>query len=272
LADLSFAVVGDSRPATVDDTAGYPTSIVERIFDDIQALRPAPRFAVSTGDYMFASTRAGQAAIQLDLYLHARSRYAGVVFFAMGNHECTGATASNCGAGNVDGVTDNYAQFLSKLVAPLGRVAPYWLVPIAAADGAWTAKVVVVAANAWDDVQAAWLDEALARPTTYTFVVRHEPASAKAAPGVSPSEAILARHPYTLCIVGHSHTYARSGAREVIVGNGGAPLTSALAGYGFALVRRRTDGAVQVDELDYMTSQPDPTFTFAVRADGSPAD
>ena len=33
----------------------------------------------------------------LDLYLAARQPYPNVQFPAMGNHECTGATASNCG-------------------------------------------------------------------------------------------------------------------------------------------------------------------------------
>ncbi|HXN31888.1 MAG TPA: hypothetical protein VN894_08505, partial [Polyangiaceae bacterium] len=268
---LYFAVVGDTRPATVDDTAGYPLAIISKIFEDLESLDPAPVFGVSTGDYMFASTRGGQAAPQLALYLHARAAFSGIMFPAMGNHECTGATASNCGAGNADGVTENYSQFLAKMLEPIGQTQPYYSFGVSAASGAWTAKFVVVAANAWDDVQAHWLEATLDRSTTYTFIVRHEPASAIAAPGVIPAEQIQSLHPYTLSIVGHAHTYAKTGPREVVIGNGGAPLTSSRANYGFGLVQQRPDGSIRFDVVDYATMQRDTTFAFAVNADGSPA-
>jgi hypothetical protein len=272
MAQLRFAVVGDSRPALVDDTAGYPSDVVTRIYGDVQSLDPPPAFVVSTGDYLFASEPRGgdasQAGPQLDIYLQARARFTGALFPAMGNHECTGATASNCGAGSADGVTSNYAAFVAKLLAPIGARAPYFLVEAAAPDRSWTAKLVFVAANAWSSAQSTWLDATLARPTTYTFVVRHEPASATTAPGVAPSEAILARHPYTLAIVGHSHTYAHSAStpREVLVGNGGAPLTS--KSYGFAVFAQRSDGAIAIDMLDWQTLAADASFHFAVNAAG----
>jgi hypothetical protein len=268
---LYFVVVGDTRPAYVDDTIGYPSAIITKIFQDVQSLEPVPLFGVSTGDYMFASTRGGQAGPQLDLYLRARAAFSGIMFPAMGNHECTGATASNCGSGNADGITDNYAQFLTKVLQPLGQPKPYYSLEVDSSSGAWTAKLVVVAANAWDDAQSRWLETTLARGTTYTFIVRHEPASANTAPGVGPGERIMAKYPYTLSIVGHSHTYARSGAKEIIIGTGGAPLTSSTADYGFGLVQQRADGTIQVDAVDYATMRRDAAFTFAVRPDGSPA-
>jgi hypothetical protein len=104
---LYFGVVGDTRPAAIDDTAAYPTAIIDKIYTDMQGLTPRPAFVVSTGDYMFASTSGAQSSPQLDLYLGARAKYSGTTFAAMGNHECTGATASNCGAGNANGVTAN---------------------------------------------------------------------------------------------------------------------------------------------------------------------
>jgi hypothetical protein len=270
MSSLYFVVVGDTRPAGVDDTGGYPTAIISKIFRDIQSLDPVPLFGVSTGDYMFASARAGQAAPQLGLYLRARAGFSGAMFPAMGNHECTGATASNCGPGNVDGMTDNYTQFLTAMLQPLGQSRPYYSFSIDSSSARWTAKFVVVAANAWDDTQAGWLESALARTTTYTFVVRHEPASVRTAPGVAPAERIMSQHPYTLSIVGHSHTVSRSGAKEVTIGNGGAPLTSSGTNYGFGLVQQRADGAIQVDVVDYATMLRDPNFTFAVQPDGSP--
>jgi len=269
LDSLVFAVAGDSRPPNPDDIGSYPTAIVDKIFADITAHRPQVPFVVSTGDYQFSY--GSTAGAQLDLYLGARKQFPGPEFPAMGNHECTGATASNCGPGTHSGQTANYQAFMSKMLAPIGQTKPYYAIHVAAADGSWTAKFVFVAANAWTSDQGTWLDSAMSESTTYTFVVRHEPASATTAPGVTPSEQIMAKHPYTLAIVGHSHTYGRSSQREVIVGNGGAPLSSGSVDYGYALVQRRSDGAIQVDMIDYMTAQPVSGMGFAVKADGSPA-
>jgi hypothetical protein len=270
---LVFAAVGDTRPATVDDTAGYPAGVITAIFADLRDVEPRPAMALSTGDYLFASTppRDGdsQAGPQLDIYMQARARFPGPLFPALGNHECTGATSSNCGPGSHDGVTSNYSAFLEKMLAPIGKATPYYSIDVAAADATWTAKFVFVAANAWSSAQEAWLESALAKPSTYTFVVRHEPASVTSAPGVAPSELVMARHPYTLAIVGHSHTYAHDPEtpRQVLVGNGGAPLTS--KDYGFALFSQRPDGVLDVDMLQWQTRCADPSFHFAVRPDGS---
>jgi hypothetical protein len=279
LSRLLFAVVGDSRPATVDDTNGYPAHVVATLFSDIAALRPRPPMVLSTGDYVFASASrasrasppgaSGQAAPQLDVYLQARARFPGAFFPAMGNHECTGATSSNCGAGASSGEPSNYAAFVDKMLAPIGEAAPYYAIDVVAPDAAWTAKFVFVAANAWSGAQEAWLESTMARPSTYTFVVRHEPATADAAPGVTPSEAIMARHPYTLAIVGHSHTYRHDVARprEVLIGNGGAPLSS--KDYGFGVFSQRSNGVIDVDMLDWQTGRADASFHFAVKPDGA---
>ena len=272
---LVFAVVGDTRPATIDDTGGYPAEVITTIYAGIRALEPRPSMVLSTGDYMFASTspRGGdsQAGPQLDIYMQARGRFSGPLFPALGNHECTGATSSNCGRGTADGMTANYVAFLEKMLAPLGRTDPYYAIDVAALDRTWTAKFVFIAANAWSSAQEAWLETALARPTTYTFVVRHEPASATSAPGVTPSEVVMARHPYTLAIVGHSHTYVhdRESPRQVLVGNGGAPLSS--KDYGFAVFSQRADGVVDVDMLQWQTLDADRAFHFAVYPDGTSA-
>jgi Calcineurin-like phosphoesterase len=273
LSRLLFAAVGDTRPATVDDTGGYPTDIITTIYAGIRALEPRPPMVVSTGDYVFAmpAPRGGesQASAQLDIYMQARARFPGPLFPALGNHECTGATSSNCGRGAADGVTANYSAFLDKMLAPIGKTDPYYAIDIVATDATWTAKFVFIAANAWSSAQEGWFESALARPSTYTFVVRHEPASATSAPGVSPSERLMARYPYTLAIVGHSHTYAHDGdtPRQVLVGNGGAPLSS--KDYGFAVFSQRADGAIDVDMLQWQTLGADPSFHFTVRPDGS---
>jgi hypothetical protein len=264
LADLRFAIVGDTRPASENDTAGYPTAIATQIWQGVAWEQP--QFAVTTGDYMFASSGGGQVSPQLDLYLGARSNYGGWVYPTMGNHECTGRTASNCGLGNADGMTENYQGFLDRLLGPLGQMKPYYSVHLAAADGTWTAKFVFVAANAWDQDQATWLDSELALPTTYTFMVRHEGAGV-GAPGVAPSDASLGAHPYTLLIAGHSHTFEYRGYdKEVIIGNGGAPISGSV-NYGYVIAERRADGAIQFSAKDYQTRAV--FSSFVVQADGT---
>ncbi len=267
LEDLVFAVVGDTRPANPDDNAGYPTEVITKIYQDLEALSPRPAFVVATGDYQYTSNN-GNAAIQIGDYASAMKLFSGPIFPAMGNHECNGYTKSNCGQGNVDGLTTNLTEFERQMLGPIGQSQPYYSIPFQAADGSWTAKIVVVAANAWDDAQASWLDQALSPETSYTFVVRHEPSSATTAPGVGPSDAILAKHPYTLLLVGHSHEYDHPAAggsgsycncdyRELIVGNGGAPMSSYNGStYGFAIVTRASDGTLSVQQYDYSSNAP----------------
>ncbi len=267
---LLFAVVGDTRPPHPDDIGSYPTAIIDQIFQDIAGLDPQPQFVLGTGDYQYSSTTGGQAAQQLSLYMSARGKFPGPFYPVMGNHECTGDTASNCGSGNADGLTDNYNQFMSAMMAPIQQTKPYYSINVNAPDGSWTSKFVFVAANAWDAGQAAWLSQVMGQKTTYTFVVRHEESSATTAPGVTPSDQVLLTQPYTLLIVGHTHTYEHEYQKQVLFGNGGAPLEGTV-NYGYGLFSRRADGAIVVDAMDYQTNQPDPNFHFVVNADGSVA-
>jgi hypothetical protein len=257
---LYFAVVGDSRPPDLDDTANYPTAIIQRIYQDIQAHTPAPQFVVSTGDFMFADPAGDLGATQLDLYLSARQAFTGPFFPCLGNHECTGYTNSNCGPGTRTLDSKNYAAFTRKMLAPAGLAQPYYRFDVNATTGAWTAKFLVVAANAWTDAQATWLAGELAKPTTYTFIIRHEPESATTAPGTAPSDALIAAAPYTLKIVGHTHEFARAGTRQVVVGNGGAPITG-TSSYGYVIVEQLDDGSLQVSNVDYSSNVAVDVFT-----------
>ncbi len=217
---------------------------------------------------MFCNTYGTQQGPQVALYLGARAAFTNVVFAALGNHECTGATASNCGTGNADGVTKNYTTFLTEMLGPIHVTLPYYTVDVASPTGAWTAKFLFVAANAWDATQATWLDAEMAKATTYTFVVRHEGVTADTAPGVKPSAAIMAKHPYTLLLAGHTHTFDYSPTdREVITGNGGAPLSGSV-NYGYVIAQQRADGAIVFQERDYVSNAV--AKTFAVKADGTP--
>ena len=269
MSDLRFAVVGDTRPPNIDDISGYPTSIITKIWQDIDTESPAVPFVVSTGDYMFASTNGTQQLSQLNLYMGARSNYHGTQYPAMGNHECTGATASNCGAGAADGITKNMADWMTMMLQPIGISKPYYTETFTAPDNSWSAKFVFVACNAWNTTQSAWLTSALSVPTTYTFVVRHEGDSALSQTPCSASSSIIAAHPLTLKIVGHTHTYAHyASSKEIVVGNGGAPLTSGN-NYGYVLVTRQANGNLLVQEKDYQTGAVLDTFQITPTGAGA---
>jgi len=263
---LSFAIVGDTRPPSIDDTSNYPKAIITKIYEDLESASGGrPSFAVATGDYQFSSPTGSQATTQIGYYLTAQSHFSGTVFHTMGNHECTGAADSNC-TGSVSG-NNNYAAFMSKMVSPLGFSKPYFSVHVQASDASWTAKFVFVAANAWDATQASWLQTEMGKPTTFTFVIRHEGNNASA-PGLTPSNHIIAQFPYTLLLVGHTHTFDYvPTSREVVVGIGGAPLVSSY-NYGYVMVRQRADNAIDLSVVDYQSGAV--MKHFVVKTDGTP--
>lgn len=248
---LYFAVVGDTRPGTMNDTANYPTAVITQIFQEVQALSPAVEFMVSTGDYMYAS--GANAQPQMNLYVQARKAYAGTLFAAMGNHECDGFTADNCTVGQ----TTNNTAFMSALVTPLGKTLPYYSVPINALDGTWTSKVVVISCNTWNATQKSWLTTTLGQPTTYTLLVRHEPSDATTGPCVADVEALMKQFPYDLSIVGHTHLFAVR-TKEIVVGTGGAPLANTTNVFGFATIEK-VAGGWQVKDYDSATALPKST-------------
>jgi hypothetical protein len=263
--DLRFAIVGDTRPPSPDDTSGYPTAIITKIYQDIEAESPAIPFAISTGDYMFSYT-ASTVMPQLSLYMTARGGYSGVQYPAMGNHECNTATDGNCGNGSA---TANMTGFISVMLSPINQTKPYYTENFAADDNSWTAKFVFIACNAWDSTQASWLQTELAKTSTYTFVVRHEGTNAVSQTPCNASQATIDAHPLTLLIVGHTHTYSHyASTKEIVVGIGGAPLTSGT-NYGYAVVTRNTDGTLSIGVYDYKTHAT--LDTFKINASGAAA-
>ena len=253
---LYFAVVGDTRPPDINQTSSYPTSVVNQIYDDINALNPKPQFVLTTGDYMFSSKNGAEGAAQMAIYRSAMNRYTGGPHFGvLGNHECDGYTAGNCASTS----THNLQAYEATFMTPNGFTTPYFNVPFNATDGSWTAKLVAIACNAWDNTQATWLEQQLAQSTTYTIVSRHEPSTATTAPCVTASNDTINAHPFDLLIVGHTHTFRRNG-KEIIVGNGGAPITSS-ATYGFATFEMLPGSGFRVVEFDAATAAPVSTFT-----------
>ena len=268
VSDLRFAIVGDTRPSLPDGLASYPTAVITKIYQDLDVEMPKPAFGISTGDYILADPWTDEGAEQIDTYLTAREGFSQQMFYAMGNHECITLTSGNCLASNVGGIPNSMKHFLDKMVYPLGYQHPYYAFDVDAADGSWTSKFVLIAANSWDSTQAAWLNSVLSEPTTYTFVIRHENYAATDAPGTTPSEQIIAAHPYTLKLVGHNHTYQwEPDAHEVITGNGGAPLTGSID-YGYTIVDRLPNGDIEGHNYDYQT-HAQIGAAFEVQADGT---
>ena len=254
MSSLYFAIVGDTRPANEDDTGSYPTAVITKIYQDIEAMSPKPQFVIATGDYMYANPSGSQADAQIALYAQAAKAFTGgPIFSSMGNHECTGYTSSNCASSP----TSNYKAWFNAFVEPLGKTLPYYTVPISATDGSWTAKIVNVACNAWDSTQQSWLQGELSQSTTYTFLVRHETTGADG-PCVAAMDSLLSSATYDLLIVGHSHQFSyQSGSRYVVVGNGGA----GYGPYGYATVQQKSGSGFVLAEYDYQTAAQVNSYT-----------
>jgi Calcineurin-like phosphoesterase len=250
-APLKFGVFGDCRPGNENDTPNYPTAVMTNIFTAMQA--KGAQFAIGTGDYMFASTSEAVDA-QVALQLQAQAAFTGPVYRAMGNHECTGATASSCPNGTE---TANVKAFLAQL-SPAGTKLPYYRVDVETPSG--KAKFLLIAGNAWSAAQSDWLKAQMADPTAYTFAIRHVPPGTTA-PGVDESEALLGTGPLTIELLGHFHEYKRIDTTHVISGNGGAPpRTGENAGFGFLIFEQQANGDLAATEYDETTGNAIDTF------------
>lgn len=80
------------------------------------------------------------------------------------------------------------------------------------------------------------------------------------------ADATISRYPYTLQIAGHRHTASHNQkGKEIIVGNGGAPLVS--GNYGYVIVQQQPNGNIRVDFYDLNNVLVD---RFVVDHNGSP--
>jgi hypothetical protein len=295
MSNLVFGAFGDVRPNNPDDTAGYPDAILSAIFSGLTSL--GITFTVDAGDHCFQASTSSGSSCHTQFVSHfmadKTANYSGALLPTMGNHEGCGANAAT--AGNCTSWTSGLVHdYLVDIVQPTtGQSAsPYYSL---LAHGSWgTAKFVFVAANAWTSAQNTWLTNTLNVPTTYTFVLRHEPSNDTRAPGVTPSESLNAAHyaagTLTLSITGHTHlvqlpggtqpygdSFGATQAYETILGNAGAPLDAGPY-YGFAVfTRRASDGAVVAQAYEAMSSDgvtplhnvADSNFRFAVNANGT---
>ena len=258
---LNFAAFGDMRPPTPNDTAGWPTAIVNSVIAGVVAEHA--QFAVATGDYMFASTVPAVTA-QVNLLMNAERGFSGHIFHAMGNHECTGAVAGNC---SMASPTPELTAYLTHLAPGYG--APYYDFVITTRLG--DAHFVMAAPNAWDGTQQAWLGRVLARRSMYTFVVLHESPDALTPPaGAAAIEQMVQASgtPVTLHLYGHTHEYRHGRPNTVVSGNAGAPLANAGGSYGFVMASQRADGNIVVTAYD-IGSPPMVVDSFVVTTGGA---
>jgi hypothetical protein len=99
--------------------------------------------------------------------------------------------------------------------------------------------------------------------------MRHESVADMSEAECSASQTTIAKYPLTLLIVGHTHEYSHEASdKEIINGNGGAPLTSGTD-YGYTVITRNSDGTLTVETLDYEGGST--IDSFKIDASGSAA-
>ena len=246
---LHFGLTGDTRPPSCEDTAHYPTTIINNIAD--QLTQKGAQFALDLGDHMYVcNDDLTVATAQMNLFVQSTARYLGTWFMTMGNHECW---KGPCLAGNQ---TANYVAFM-KALTPISAT-PYYTFDVQTSLG--IATFVVVADNAWDATQSAWLEQTLARAdqsATYTIVAKHHPAGDSSVPTNAEVMQIIRSHKFALLLTGHSHLYKHSttdNGRDLILGTGGAPLIAGGAFYGYALVDQDPSGQLTLSVFDIASS------------------
>jgi predicted phosphodiesterase len=216
---LRVGLVGDTRPNVSGGV--YPTQIITHIYQEMDAR--APDFAVALGDYVYVSpSNLALATQQMMTYLGARASFHADVYYVVGNHE---------------GYGDNLAAFRA-VMSPAGYFSLHGTL------GQATFKLVIIGDDLWTTAQDAWLKRTLSVATTYTFVCRHHPSY-----NTDSTEqlilSIIEAYPRTLLLDGHTHLYERASTREIVIGNGGAPLSNGSY-YGYAILDLDPAGSATV--------------------------
>jgi hypothetical protein len=242
---LHFGLTGDTRGSGCEDTAGYPTDIITAVAKQFEQL--GLDFALDLGDHMYVcNNNLPVATAQMNLYMSAIKSFVGTWFMTMGNHECW-ATPCLAESGNA-----NYVAYMQAL-APISK-SPYYTFDVTTSLG--LATFVIIADNAWDQTQAAWLEQTLAtadQKAKYTIIARHHPSGDTSIATNAQSLQIIQNHKYALFLTGHSHLYHHPSGdkgRDLVLGTGGAPLISGGAFHGYALVDQQGDGTLKVTVYD----------------------
>jgi hypothetical protein len=249
---LHFGMTGDTRPPACEDTANYPTGVINAIADQFESL--GLQFALDLGDHMYVCNNSlSTANTQMGMYMQAAQRFKGTWFMTMGNHECSG-TPCLPGSSNA-----NYVSYMNAL-APISKL-PYYSFDIQTSLG--LATFVIIADNAWSTAQSSWLQQTLTTADTrarYTIVARHHPEGDTSVTTNADSVQIIRQHKFSLFLTGHSHEYKHmttDNGRDIVLGTGGAPLIAGGAFHGYALVDQQGDGNLKVTVFDVSNVQQD---------------
>ena len=240
---LWFATTGDTRPHNCDDTASYPKAAIAQIAAAMKALRV--QFTVDLGDHMYVCDGDdAEAQTQMGYYTTAIGSGPSTWWMTMGNHECGSNTYPySC---FVSGAHD--ANF-SAYMGALGRPQPYYSADVQTGSG--LARFVMIADDAWDAAQSAWLSSTLSDADAhakYTIVARHHPVQGTRT-GASEILNILKAHKETLILTAHNHDYEHDlsswNGRSTVVGLGGAGYT-----WGFATIEQNADDTLTFVQRD----------------------
>ena len=249
---LWFATTGDTRPSSCNDSGNYPKAAIAQIAASMKALRV--QFAVDLGDHMYVCSDQGAltgaqldatAQTQMGFYMTAIAQGPSTFWMTMGNHECDAAYNKRqpCIVGGAH--DPNFAAYMTAL----NRPQPYYFTDVQTGTG--LARFVMVADDAWDATQAAWLSSTLAYADArakYTIVARHHPVQGSRT-GAAETLSILHAHKYTLVLTAHNHDYEHDTTswqgRSAVVGLGGAG-----GSWGFATVLQNPDGTLSFVQRD----------------------
>ncbi|MBS2033062.1 MAG: metallophosphoesterase [Deltaproteobacteria bacterium] len=245
---LHFAISGDTRPPSCEDTAGYPTAIINSIGDAEKAA--GAQFALDLGDHMYVCNNdASIANQQMSLFVQGTQHFGGTWFMTEGNHECMGSGSGYCptGSSNV-----NFQAFL----AAISNISstPYYSVNIQTSLG--LATFVFVADNSFDNAQQTWLQNTLATADSnakYTIIAKHHPEGDSSVAANSTIMSIIRQHKFALLLTGHAHKYEHQttdSGRDLVLGNGGAPLISSGTFNGYGMIDQLSNGQLQVSIYD----------------------
>ena len=177
------------------------------------------------------------------------SHFGGTWFMTEGNHECMGSGSGYCptGSSNV-----NFQAFLQAL-APVSST-PYYSVNVQTSLG--LATFVIVADNSFDSAQQTWLESTLTTADAnakYTIIAKHHPEGDTSVAANSTIMSIIRSHKFALLLTGHSHEYRHQttdSGRDLVLGNGGAPLISAGTFNGYGVIDEQSNGQLQVSIFD----------------------
>ena len=246
---LHFGISGDTRPKACEDTAGYPTTVINGIADAFS--HEGVQFSLDLGDHMYVCNNdLGVATTQMNLFVAGTHHFNGTWFMTEGNHECW---KGPCLAGSTNA---NYVAFM-KALAPISQ-KPYYAFQVDTSLG--RASFVIIADNSWDAGQSAWLDATLAdadKNSKYTIVARHHPEGDTTVSTNAASIAIVRKHKFALLLTGHDHLYKHmttDGARDLVLGCSGAPLIAGGSFNGYGIVDQKSDGRLYVSIYDLATN------------------